>query len=505
MFNSCIDFLEKQVIENGDKVAITDRDGSIKYNELRTRSLNIAKAISSDFKNRPIGVFLPKSINCVTSFMGVLYTGNFYVPLDVKSPLERLNSLVENLTPAAIITQTQYIEKFKNSSLYNQIQFIDINELPVGDVDFDYKSIIKNVLETDPIYSIYTSGSTGLPKGVVLSHSNVHDYLQWFQKTYKVNEETVLGNQSPFVFDVSVTDIYMCLKCGVQMHIIPEYLFSFPIKLIEYLNEHKINFIIWVPSVLVNIANAKTFEALKPKYVQNILFAGEPMPNKQLNYWRQYLPDALYSNMYGPTEATVIASYYIVDREFKDSDPLPMGKQVSNAELFVLAENGELVKGNEVGELYVKGTSVAMGYWNNLEATKKAFVQNPLNGAYPEIVYKTGDLVSKNEFGELVYSGRIDSQIKHMGYRIELGEIENAVSNINSIVQSCVLYNKKNSEIVLFYQTEDNDLNDLKIRTEMTRFVPKYMLPTQFFNLINWPLNSSGKIDRKKLSHDFLS
>ena len=182
-----------------------------------------------------------------------------------------------------------------------------------------------------------------------------------------------------------------------------------------------------------------------------------------------------------------------------------MGKQVSNAELFVLAENGELVKGNEVGELYVKGTSVAMGYWNNLEATKKAFVQNPLNGAYPEIVYKTGDLVSKNEFGELVYSGRIDSQIKHMGYRIELGEIENAVSNINSIVQSCVLYNKKDSEIVLFYQTEDNDLNDLKIRTEMTRFVPKYMLPTQFFNLNHWPLNTSGKIDRKKLSHDFLS
>ena len=129
--------------------------------------------------------------------------------------------------------------------------------------------------------------------------------------------------------------------------------------------------------MLVNVANANTFETLKPKYVKNVLFAGEPMPNKQLNYWRQYLPDALYSNMYGPTEATVIASYYIINRDFKDSDPLPMGKQVSNSELFVLSENGVLVKGNELGELYIKGKSVALGYWNNSDANKKARHKNP--------------------------------------------------------------------------------------------------------------------------------
>tara|TARA_B110000971_G_C20039710_1_gene516980 strand:+ start:2909 stop:4426 length:1518 start_codon:yes stop_codon:yes gene_type:complete len=505
MLSSCVNYLEEQVTKNGDKVAITDSNDSMTYNEIRKEALKIASAIGTDFKNKPIGVFLPKSIDCVNSFMGVLYTGNFYVPLDIKSPLERLNSLVETLGPVVIITQTKFIKKLKDNPFFDKINLIDVNELCNEGEEFNYKSVLNNVIETDPIYSIYTSGSTGTPKGVIISHANVHDYIQWFQETYKVNEETVLGNQSPFMFDVSVTDIYSCLKYGAHMYIIPEHLFSFPFKLIEYVNEHKINFIIWVPSLLVNVANANTFETLKPKYVKNVLFAGEPMPNKQLNYWRQYLPDTLYSNMYGPTEATVIASYYIVNRDFKDSDPLPMGKQVSNSELFVLAKNGDLVKNNEVGELYIKGSSVALGYWNNLKATEKSFIQNPLNKTYPEIVYKTGDLVYYNDLGELVYSARVDSQIKHTGYRIELGEIESAVSNIKAISGACVLYDKSKSEIVLIFQTVDNELSDKFIRKELSKFIPKYMIPTRFVFIKDWPLNSNGKIDRKKLLDNFLS
>ena len=289
------------------------------------------------------------------------------------------------------------------------------------------------------------------------------------------------------------------------MPIIPEYLFSFPVKLIEYVNEKKINLIVWVPSVLINLANAKTFEKIKPEYIKQVLFAGEPMPNKQLNYWRKHLPEVQFSNMYGPTEATVIASYYIINRNFKDSDPLPMGGQVSNAKLFVLTDEYKLVKNNEVGELYIRGSSVALGYWNNLKATKKSFIQNPLNKKYPEIVYKTGDLVYYNDLGELVYSGRVDSQIKHTGYRIELGEIESAVSNIKAISGACVLYDKSKSEIVLIFQTSDNELSDNFIRKELSKFIPKYMMPTRFVFIKDWPLNSNGKIDRKKLLDDFLS
>ena len=504
MFNSCVNFLEKQVAKNGEKIAITDKNGSITFGGIRQQALKIASAIGYDYKNKPIAVYLPKSHECVSSFMGILYTGNFYVPLDVKSPNDRLSSVINNLEPVIIITQTKYLENLKNNPSIKKSKLIELEALPSEEVKFNYKSILNNLVETDPIYSIYTSGSTGKPKGVLVSHSNVSDFVQWFQETYNINEQTIIGNQSPFLFDVSVIDIYMCLKYGAHMHIIPEKLFSFPIKLIEYINEKQINFIVWVPSVLISIANAKVFDKIKSKYIKQVLFAGEPMPNKQLNYWRKRMPGVQYSNMYGPTEGTVIASYYIVDREFRDSEPLPMGKQVSNAELVVLNMEGGLVKKNEVGELYIKGSSVAMGYWNNLKATEKSFIQNPLNTSYPEIVYKTGDLVYYNRFGELVFSGRVDSQIKHMGYRIELGEIENATLNIKDISGSCVLYNKIKSEIVLFYQTENSELSNIDIRTELIKFIPKYMLPTMTININNWPLNSNGKIDRKKLATDYL-
>ena len=504
MFNSCVSFLEEQVVKNGDKVAITDKNGSVTYHEIRAQALKLASAIGASCNNNPIGVFLPKSSQCISAFMGILYTGNFYVPLDVKSPSERLNALIDNLGPIAIVTESRYLEKLKLNPRFQDIKFIAIDELMDEVPLFDYQSVLDNVIETDPIYSIYTSGSTGTPKGVVVSHANVNDFIEWFQKTYQVNEQSVMGNQSPFMFDVSVIDIYMCLKYGAHMHIIPENLFSFPVKLIEYVNDKQINFLVWVPSVLVSIANAKTFETVKPKHVKRVLFAGEPMPNKQLNYWRQHLPEVLFSNMYGPTEATVIASYYIVDRSFNDSDPLPMGKQCSNATLFVLSEEGNLVKNNEVGELYIKGTSVALGYWNNSLATENAFIQNPLNAAYPEIVYKTGDLVYFNDFNELVYSGRKDAQIKHMGYRIELGEIENAVLNINVISGACALYDKLKSEIILFYQSEDSELNEASLRKELTKYIPKYMLPSRFVPMTHWPLNPNGKIDRKKLTQDYL-
>lgn len=507
MFNSCVNYLEEQASKNSEKIALTDKNGSITFREMRVKAIEIASAIGSQYRNQPVGVYLPKSINCITSYMAVLYTGNFYVPLDVKSPEDRINTILGNLNPAVIVTESKYAKKFSHNPSYEGIKIVTIDNISEEnkEVGFDYKSIISSVLETDPIYCIYTSGSTGVPKGVLVSHLNIDNFATWVQGTYDVNQDTIIGNQCPFMFDVSGVDIYMCMKYGAHVHIIPETLFSFPVKLVDFLNEKRINFIIWVPSVLIHIANSKAFDKNKPEFLEKVLFIGEPMPNKQLNYWRSHLPNTLFSNTYGPTEATIITSYYNVDRPFKDSDPLPLGKPCYNAEMFVLSDQGKLIQNDQVGELYIKGTLVALGYWNNSKATKGAFIQNPLNQQYPETVYKTGDLVTYNEFNEIVYVGRVDSQIKHLGYRIELGEIENAVGNIKSIYRACVLYNKTDSEIVLFFDTDDSNLNDGTIRKDLSKYIPKYMLPSKFIRLKDWPLNSNGKVDRKKLTLDYLS
>jgi len=506
MLNSCINYLEESVVKFADKVAITDSKRSITYTQLKLEALQIARCIPEEISNRPIGIYLPKSIDCIASFMAVLYSGNFYVPLDVKSPTDRLDKVVQDLDPEIILTLLPFASNLQNLSSCKNVGLVDIEALLSDDpVEYGYRNKVDQVIDTDPIYCIYTSGSTGAQKGVVVSHRSARDFIEWTHETFDIDENTIIGNQSPVLFDVSVLDIYMCLKNGAHLYIIPEILFAFPVKLMDYVDEHKINFVIWVPSVLVNVANAKILDKKDYKHLTKILFAGEVMPNKQLNYWRESIPSALYANLYGPTEITVIACYYVVNRKFRDDESLPIGRRCDNADLIVLTNDNQETSENETGELCVRGTLLALGYWNDHAKTESVFVQNPLNKNYSEKIYRTGDLVKYNELGELIYVGRKDSQIKHMGYRIELGDIENAVSGINGIDNSCVLYDQRESEITLFYKAKNKEIDQLTITTKLMKSLPKYMLPTRFVKLDELPENTNGKIDRPKLRSIYLN
>lgn len=278
--------------------------------------------------------------------------------------------------------------------------------------------------------------------------------------------------------------------CYIEYH--PESNFMFPAKLVDYLNEHHVTFVFWVPFVLVNVANFNIFESKKPEYLKDVFFAGEVMPNKHLNYWRKHLPSCRYVNLYGPTEITVDCTYYIVEREFADSDPLPIGFPCRNSDVLILNDEKKECAINEEGELCVRGSSLALGYYNNSERTASAFIQNPLNSAYPEIIYCTGDIVYKNEQGEIMYVGRKDFQIKHSGYRIELGEIENAVLGTHMVDSCCVVYDFKNKQIVLFYQSHE-DLNLGEFRKSILKFIPRYMMPTVNNRVESMEINANGK------------
>ena len=328
-------------------------------------------------------------------------------------------------------------------------------------------------IDTDPLYALYTSGSTGVPKGAVLNHRNVIAYSKWSADTFNIDENTVFGNQTPFYFSMSVTDIYSTLRTGATLVIIPKAFFAFPIKLVEFLNENKVNTIYWVPSAISIVANLKLFKFAKPEYLKTVLFAGEVMPTKQLNYWINNLDkDILYANLYGPTETTDICTYYVVDRPFRDDEPLPIGRHCDNCDVVIVNEKGEEAKVGEEGELFVRGSFLSAGYYNNPEKTAAAFVQNPLNKAYPETVYKTGDLVKMNEKGEILYICRRDYQIKHMGYRIELGEIEAAASAVDGMKESVCVYDEKNDKIVLIYSAAKT--NDEKVLAQLKTKLTDY-------------------------------
>jgi non-ribosomal peptide synthetase component F len=323
----------------------------------------------------------------------------------------------------------------------------------------------------------------------------VIDYIDWAVSTFDVTCDAIIGNQAPFYFDNSTLDIYLMYATGATLDIIPEMHFSFPAKLVDYLNEHQITFVFWVPFALINVANFDIFKDKKPQYLKDILFAGEVMPNKHLNYWRKYLPDCRYANLYGPTEITVDCTFYQVDREFADDEPLPIGVACRNSGVLILVDQQREAGVNEEGELCVRGSSLALGYYNDWEKTQNAFIQNPLNKHYPETIYCTGDIVFKNERGEIMYVGRKDSQIKHNGYRIELGEIENAVLGSKMVDNCCAVYDFTNKKIVLYYQAPE-ELNLSAFRKAVSDKLPRYMLPTKYFREESLKQNASGKIDR---------
>ena len=494
---SVLEYLEDSAGKYPEKLAVCDESNNMTYIQLQQCAKKIGTAISTITKQcvrKPIVVYIDRRIESIKAFIGVAYSGNFYVPIDNSLPEKRKELIINTLNPIMIICQErEQMDAMPDSRniLLEELDKYAVNESLLA-------SLSDNQIDTDPLYAIFTSGSTGIPKGVVVSHRSVLDLIDNFAEIFMFDDKNIWGNQAPFDFDVSVKDIYSALKSGGTMYIIPRRFFSMPLKLVEYLNENRINTVIWATSALVIIANLKTFDKIIPRFLKQVMFSGEVMPNKVLNYWRTYLSEIQYVNLYGPTEITCNCTYYIVDREFANDEKLPIGKKFKNTDILLLdSERKREVTSGEAGELCVRGSSLALGYYNNKDKTSEAFIQNPLNKSYPELIYCTGDLVKYNDKNELIFLSRRDFQIKHMGHRIELGEIETAVNAMEFIEAAVCIYDGENEKIVLFYQAVRECRKEIVEALQIV--LPKYMWPNKFIRYEKLPLNKNAKIDRIKL------
>ena len=371
--------------------------------------------------------------------------------LNPELPNSRLKQILEVLNADIILTDKNNVDIAKEIS--NNENILEVEELIESSIDDDkLQKIREQMLDMDPVYVNFTSGSTGTPKGVVISNKSIIYFINTFTEKFNINENDIIANQAPFDFDVSVKDIYSSLKAGATLVIVPRRLFSQPAKLLDYICENNATTMIWAVSALCLITTFHGLDYKVPKSVNKILFSGEIMPIKHLKQWIEHLPNAMFVNVYGPTEITCNCTYHIIDKALPYEKNIPIGKSFDNEKVFLLDENNcEIVEKQKTGEICVKGSALALGYYNNVNQTKEKFVQNPLHNNYMDLIYKTGDLGYYDDNNELNFAGRKDFQIKHMGHRIELEEIEIAIGKIEKIQRACCLYDEERSKLYGIY------------------------------------------------------
>lgn len=498
-----LECFENTVKNRAEDIAVVHNKEQITFMELQVCARKLASLIiekSQSAINVPAAVFLPKEIDTVIADMGILYSCNPFMNLDVKTPKDRIENILSTVKPCVIITNKKYAEKIKDIAY----PVILIENLDEYNAKWDNAVMLQRrnmLIDTDPLCIINTSGSTGTPKGVILNHRSFFDFIDWAIERFGFDGSEIMGSLSPVVFDIFDFELCMMMVKGVRMILLDASLASFPARLLEMLNTHKVNFIFWVPSIMVNIANMELLDRIPLSFLKTVWFAGEVFPTKQFLYWYDRLPDTTFVNLYGPIEITLDCTYYVVEERPDEEKPLPIGVACRNTDILILNDNDCRCEIGEEGELCVRGTSLAMGYYNNPEKTALAFTQNPLNGSYPELIYRTGDMVYMDEKGMIQFKGRKDSLIKHMGYRIELGEIEHVIINDLKLVKyCCAVYQYEKKEIVLYYE-KDNEITAVEFRKALKNMFPAYMLPSIYIRMDLLPRNTNGKIDRLLLKN----
>ncbi len=500
--NNVLEYLEASAAFFPEKTAAKDDKTSCTYSELLEAAKQTGAFLAEKTEIRkPVAVFMDKSVATLKAFMGILYAGCFYTLVDPSFPAERIGQILNILDTDIVITTREHGEKLLHSGYGKSILYADELQYTkdMETAESKLMHIRQSLVDTDPVYCNFTSGSTGIPKGVLICHRSVIDFIDEFTNVFHITSEDVIGNQAPFDFDVSVKDIYSALKTGATLVIIPKSYFMFPNAVVDMLEDNRVTTLIWAVSALCLLNRLHGLKHKVPSCINKIMFSGELMPIKQLNAWRSYYPKAMFVNLYGPTEITCNCTYYILDREFLEGDKLPMGHAFSNERVFLLDEEDREIDSRKTdlpGELCVAGTCLALGYYHNPEVTKKAFTNNPLQPGWQERIYRTGDLAYYGADKMLYFAGRKDFQIKHMGHRIELEEIESVLNSVSIVEHACCFFDETRSKIVAFYAGGDDKK---RIVDEMKQKVPEYMVPNILRQIDELPLTKNGKTDRKRL------
>ena len=506
---SVLEYLLETVQRTPATLAIREGVSSLTFETLVRRAVAVANRIPATLTHRrsPVLILQEKSADAIVGMLAALVTGNCYCPVDVRQPAARLQKVVENLQPIAVIASRQTLD-FLAEVTVGEIPIILVDAV---DTDVSALDAIQRIMATcnvvsdlDPAYIIYTSGSTGIPKGVAIPHRGIFDYIEWAQDHFVLAPGDVIASQAPLYFDNSTLDLYLCFATGATLLLVPETEYRFPAALIDTLERERVSFLFWVPSALMSVAKFDLLVNRPLPALRYVVFAGEVMPPRPLAYWMRQVPHAVFYNLYGPTEITVDCTWYRVEAPPADDQDVPIGLACRNTDVLILTDDNRPAGTTEIGELCVRGSSLALGYWNAPEQTAKAFVQNPLESRIPERIYRTGDLVYRDALQQIHYVGRKDHQVKLHGYRIELGEVEAAIGRHERVTRVCVIVDPTTERLLAAYEA-DHEVPATEFRAMLAAQIPKYMIPSTFIHVATLPQTPNGKLDRRALATQLTS
>ncbi len=504
--------------------AVSFRDTVLTYEDLDLHSDHVAWALSSAGIGRGdrVGVFLPKSTDSVVAILGILKSGAAYVPIDPSSPAPRAAYILNDCAVRAVVATPRRLAQLEDLLDRSGIELFIVSE---GDESIDllpatfaerareWSALADTIpspprepqaIESDPAYLLYTSGSTGHPKGVILSHRHALNFVEWGATTFSTTCTDRLSNHAPFHFDLSIFDIFVALHSGACVVLVPDEVAAFPIRMAGWIDSERISVWYSVPSALVRMLNHGDMERFNYSPLRAVLFAGEVFPVKYLRGVMEQMPTAEFYNLYGPTE-TNVCTYFLVPRPLPtDLTNIPIGGACANTRVVALNGDDREIGVGQEGELCVAGPAVMLGYWNQPDKTAAVLVRSPLQEAFYEPLYRTGDIVHLGGDGCFTFVGRRDHMVKSRGYRIELGEIEQTLYQNEQIKEAAVLAVPDdeigNRLVAVIVVSPDSGLTVSDVRSFCQLRLPRYMVPETVRFEAALPKTSTGKVDRVALA-----
>lgn len=496
MYENVLEYLEHAAKAWPERIAFEDEKEAMSYPALMDAAKRIGTGIAAHAALRqPVAVIMTdRSVRCVAGMLGVVYAGCPYSPLDAAMPTERLQVILEQLQPGAILCDEA--TRADVEKVVWPCPVLTYEQLVQLDADEARLAWIRDRVSTWDILSIlFTSGSTGIPKGVAQSQYSYITYTEATVEKYSFTQETVFGNQSPFFYANSIIDIYPPLMLGATVYILPARCLSFPKMLVEQLRERHITELTMTPSSYIKTAQAGVLKTGFLPELEYIILSGEAAHWQTLQCWMQAAPNAGVWNFYGSTEVFSVAVWRI-DRSFTDGEVIPVGVPFAQVEVLIVDEDGHPLPRGERGEMLISNPWLCSGYYRDVKRTWSAFVIDPLDRGYHTRYYRTGDIGCIGADGVLTVLGRKDSQIKRAGYRMELGEVDVALSSIPGWQNGCVLYDRTSGKLCCFW---DGALTQKEIQTALKKQLPRYALPDTFIHVEEMPYTATMKIDREKL------